>query len=225
MYTFKLPSGNEIVLKEMTGVEEELLTNQRLIRSGDAVNHVLKNCILKLGDKENITMEDVLSMLSGDRLFALVRLRQVSLGDIVEINLSCANQICRKACNVAINIDDLPITPYSDRREFEFTLPSSGDTIRFGYLTGHKEKQLALLPEPTISSAMLIRILEINGKSPDKKVVSEMSLRDRTALRTEMAKVDGGIDTVIETVCESCGTHLRTRLEAETSFLFPGNRL
>lgn len=36
MYTFELPSGIEIELKEMTGVEEELLTNQRLIRNGEA---------------------------------------------------------------------------------------------------------------------------------------------------------------------------------------------
>ena len=32
MHTFELPSGIEIELREMTGAEEELLTNQRLIR-------------------------------------------------------------------------------------------------------------------------------------------------------------------------------------------------
>ena len=37
MHTFELPSGLEIELREMTGAEEELLTNQRLIRTGDAV--------------------------------------------------------------------------------------------------------------------------------------------------------------------------------------------
>jgi len=46
-------------------------------------------------------------------------------------------------------------------------------------------------------------------------------MRDRSALRKEMARVDAGIDTTIESVCEGCGTVLRTRLEAEPAFLFP----
>jgi hypothetical protein len=205
MYTFELPSGSEIVLREMTGVEEEILTNQRLIRSGDAVNQVLRNCIVKLGDKDTPSLEDVLSMLSGDRLFALVRLRQVSLGDDIDLELVCPNQICRKPCIVHVNIEDLEVSYYGERREFEFKLPGSGSIVRFGYLDGNKEKRLSALQEPTISSAMLIRIIDIDGKSPDKKTVSAMSLRDRTALRGEMARVDGGIDTVVDTECEAVG--------------------
>lgn len=224
MYSFELPSGSEIVLKEMTGIEEELLTNQRLIRSGDAVNQVLRNCIVKLGDKETPSLDDILSMLSGDRLFSLVRLRQISLGDDIDLELICPNQICRKGCVVHVNIEDLEVSRYGERREFEFKLPGSGAVVRFAYLDGHKEKRLAALSEPTISSAMLIRIIDIDGKSPDKKTVGEMSMRDRTALRGEMARVDAGIDTVIETDCEACGARIRTRLEAESPFLFPGHR-
>jgi hypothetical protein len=224
MYTFELPSGVEIVLREMTGVEEELLTNQRLIRTGDAVNQVLRNCIVKLGEKENLSTDDVLSMLSGDRLFALVRLRQVSLGDEVELDLGCPNQTCRKRCIVNVDIEKLTVSHYNEKREFEFRLPGSGVVVRFGYLDGHKEKRLASLDEPSISAAMLARIIDIDGKSPDKKAVNAMSLRDRNALRSEMARVDAGVDTVVETECEACGTRIRTRLEAESAFLFPGQR-
>ena len=46
MYSFELPSGTELELREMTGAEEELLTNQRLIRSGEAINQVLRNCFV-----------------------------------------------------------------------------------------------------------------------------------------------------------------------------------
>ena len=47
MHTFTLPSGPEVGIVEMTGVEEDLLTNQRLIKTGEAVNQVLANCIKK----------------------------------------------------------------------------------------------------------------------------------------------------------------------------------
>ena len=225
MYSFELPSGTELELREMTGAEEELLTNQRLIRSGEAINQVLRNCFVRLGEKTDPDLSEVMNLLSGDRLFALVRLRQISLGDEVELELSCPNSACRMTNFVTVNLEDLKVTPYGEEREFVFKLPGSKKTERFGYLDGHKEKRLASLREPNISSAMLIRILDIDGKAPSKKSLAEMSMRDRNALRQEMSRVDAGIDTSVETECDGCGTKIRTRLEAEPAFLFPGVRL
>jgi len=224
MYSFELPSGPEIELREMTGAEEELLTNQRLVRNGDAVNQVLRNCIVRIGEKNEVTTADVLDMLSGDRLFVLVRLRQISLGDEVELELVCPNTACRAKNRAMVSINDLPVTPYGEEREFTFTLPASGAKVRFGYLDGHKEKRLAQMQEPSISAAMLIRILDIDGNPPSKKALAEMSMRDRSALRQEMLRVDAGVDTSIELDCDSCGARIRTRLEAEPGFLFPGVR-
>lgn len=225
MHTFELPSGIETELKEMTGVEEELLTNQRLIRTGEAINQVLRNCFVRIGDNAEPSVNDVLDLLSGDRLFALVRLRQVSLGDEVELEPACPSSACRMTNYVTVNLEELEVTPYTDQREFDFKLPGSKKTVRFGYLDGHKEKRLAGLREPNITSAMLIRILDIDGKPPSKKILAEMSMRDRGALREEMARVDAGIDTAVEVACDGCGTRIRTRLEAEPAFLFPTVRL
>lgn len=224
MYTFELPSGPEIELREMTGAEEELLTNQRLIRNGDAVNRVLANCILRLGDNDQPAVSDILNMLSGDRLFTLVRLRQVSLGDEVELDPVCPNTACRAKNHVVVNLNDLSVTPYGEEREFLFTLLGSAKMVKFAHLDGNREKRLAQMQEPNISAAMMIRILEIDGAAPSKKALAEMSMRDRTALRAEMLRVDAGIDTHIECECDSCGARIRTKLEAEPAFLFPGVR-
>jgi hypothetical protein len=72
---------------------------------------------------------------------------------------------------------------------------------------------------------MLIRLIDIDGAAPSKKLMNDMSLRDRSALRQEMLRVDAGVDTTVETECETCGIRIRTRLEAEPGFLFPGVRL
>ncbi len=225
MHVFELPSGTEVELREMTGAEEELLTNQRLIRTGDAVNQVIRNCMVRLGDNEEPSLEDVLGLLSGDRLFILVKLRQVSLGDEVELELSCTSPACGTVSPVVIDIETLETTPYGKEREFSFQLPGSERTVRYGYLDGHREKRLAALKEPSISSAMLMRLIDVDGTAPSKKLMNEMSLRDRSALRQEMVRVDAGIDTTVEVDCEVCGTTIRTRLEAEPGFLFPGVRL
>jgi len=200
MHTFTLPSGMEIDLVEMTGIEEDLLTNQRLIKTGEAINHVLANCIKRIGDNDSPGMKDILDMLSGDRLFALVRLRQVSLGDEVDLELACPNIACGERTYVTINLEDLDVTPYGEEREFEFKLPGSGKVVKFDYLDGHKEKRLAAMKQPSLTTAMMIRIVSIDGQSPSKKILNEMSIRDRSALREEMTRVDGGIDTVVD-VC------------------------
>jgi len=166
-------------------------------------------------------MKDVLDLLSGDRLFALVRLRQVSLGDEVELELACPNTGCGERTPITVNLGDIEATPYGEEREFEFTLPGSGRKVKFGYLDGHKEKRLAALKEPNLTAAMMIRIVEIDGQPPSKKALNEMTMGDRSALRKEMLRVDGGIDTQVDVSCDACGTRIRTRLEAEPAFLFP----
>ncbi|CAM2066712.1 hypothetical protein SCOR_15135 [Sulfidibacter corallicola] len=225
MFTFELPCGLEAEIREMTGAEEEILTNQRLIRNGSAINQVLKNCLVRLGDNDSPTMNDVLDLLSGDRLALLVELRRVSLGSEVELELVCTNPTCREANPFTVDLGALETKPYGDAREFEFTLPSSNRTVRFRYLDGHMEKRLATLKEPSIASAMTMRIIDIDGKPPSKRVMQDMSLRDRQALRAEMDRVNAGIDTAITVDCEACGERLRTRLEAEPGFLFPGAAL
>ena len=170
MHVFELPSGTEVELREMTGAEEELLTNQRLIRTGEAVNQVLRNGIVRLGQTtRNRPSRTCSILLSGDRLFILLKLRQISLGDVVELELTCASPACGATNPVTIHIDDLETTPYGKEREFTFELPGSGRTVRFVYLDGHKEKRLAALKEPSISSAMLIRLIDVDGSGPEQE--------------------------------------------------------
>jgi hypothetical protein len=225
MYTFTLPSGIEIELREMTGAEESLLTNRRLMKDGEAVNQVLKNCLVRLGETTEVAPKDVLDLLSGDRLFVLVRLRQISFGDEVNLALTCPNRDCGDSNEVRINLEELDVIQYGPEREFIFELPRSKNVVLFGLLDGHMEKRLAALKEPSIHSAMLMRIKEIDGKAPNKNTLMELPAFDLTALRAEMQRVDGGIDTTIHTTCSSCGARIVTRLEAEPAFLFPNVQL
>ena len=150
-----------------------------------------------------------------------MRLRQISLGDEADLELTCPNPGCGEATGITLDLNGLEVTPYGEEREFEFTLPGSGKAVKFGYLDGHKEKRLAALKEPTLTAAMMIRIVEIDGQPPSKKALDEMSMGDRSALRKEMLRVDGGIDTQIDVPCDACGARIRTRLEGEPVFLFP----
>jgi hypothetical protein len=224
MYPFTLPSGRPCALRELTGVEEELLTNPRLLRTGEALNQVLRNCLVQLDESTDVSARDVLDLLAGDRLFLLVKLRQISLGDEVMLSLICPNSGCQATSVVPVNLEDLPITPYPTEREFTTALPGSGVMVRFVPLDGHKEVRLAALPEADLTHAMLIRILEIDGAPPTKKSVTALSMKDRQALRAAMLATDGGIETTVTTTCPRCGTPIATRVEGAPNFLFPPAR-
>lgn len=221
MHIFELPSGIEAALRPITGNEESLLTDRRLMKNGNAVNQVILNCLESLGGNEKPTMEDVLALLSGDRLFLLVKLRQVSFGDEVALTLHCPDPYCGEDNPVEINLEDLEITTYPPEREFRFTLPRSEKEVVFVPLDGHMEKRLVAMKNPNIHSAMLMRIKELGGKAPTRKTFLDLPAFDLNALRAEMRKMDGGIDTVIRTSCLACGAAIQTRLEAEPAFLFP----
>jgi hypothetical protein len=69
----------------MTGVEEDLFTNRRLMKKGEGTNRVLLRCTKRLGENGKPKMKDILDLLSGNRLFVLVSLRRISPGDEVDL--------------------------------------------------------------------------------------------------------------------------------------------
>lgn len=79
--SFKLLTGVECTISEMDGSSQNILT-----RSGNTekkiadFNELIKNHIVKLGSKTDITDNDILNLLTWDRKKILIELRQFSLG-------------------------------------------------------------------------------------------------------------------------------------------------
>lgn len=224
MYTLTLPSGAQAEIREMTGVEEDLLTNEKLMRTGNAINQILLNCLVSLNQNRDPQMADVLDLLAGDRLFLLVKLREVSLGETLDLTLKCTNRACGHPNFASVNLTCLAVTSYGEARELTVTLPGSGKEVVYNHLDGHGEKRLASMNNPDATALMLLRIISIEGKPPNKKALRNMSIRDRQHLRAEMQKTDGGPDTIVTLECDGCGALLQTRIEGEPDFLFPGVR-
>src|SRR5690606_21187777 len=103
---FTLPVGyvdatgkvhNQIVLREMTGTEDDMMGNEDLT-IGERATAVLTACTLKLGD---ITDRDIIAraisddlqqglpLTEQDRLAAMIYLRRTSIGDIYKFERRC----------------------------------------------------------------------------------------------------------------------------------------
>ena len=220
MYEYVLPSGKTVELREMTGTEEALLTNERLMRDGTGVNQLLRNCIVKL-DGAEVTEKEVNDMLSGDRLFCLVRIRQITFGDECSMEVMCSNPKCGASNTAELDLADLEVSQYAEEAEHVLELPKSKIIVTWRPMFGNDERRLAKMDDSTLHDAMLIRIKDIDGKAPSRNVFLGLSAIDLKAIRDDFDAKEGGIDTQVKMVCRKCGSPIVTRLESQPSFFFP----
>lgn len=74
------PSGVEFAVRALKGMDQNTLGDENIVGQ-ERLNKMLKNCLRKLGDKSQIqiTEDDVKGMLTNDRKFIFVLLRNFSL--------------------------------------------------------------------------------------------------------------------------------------------------
>ncbi len=75
-HTFKLTSGVECEVKEMTGLHQRLLTEQKKKKVGENLEIMLADLIVRVGSERTITPEFVRNMLASDRKKALTEIQQ-----------------------------------------------------------------------------------------------------------------------------------------------------
>lgn len=235
---FELPCGylgpdgtlhTEIAIRELTGAEEDLLAAKQ-ITPFKKYNELLLRCTQRIGtitDRGQLSSA-VMSLPVGDRLFLIIAIRRVSLGDEYSFDETCTNPECRKPERYTVQLSELDIKKMSDpkKRIHDVTLPS-GATARFRVSTGvDEEKALALetskkKDDDLLSKGILMRLELLDGAPPELQAVKNMKWRDRMALREAWNKVEGGVDTEIDMVCPSCGQEFKKDIELSPSFFFP----
>ena len=86
---FSMPGGyrdragmvhKTVVIQEMTGVDEENISNPNIAKNGGKIiTALLANCVKMIG-KYKVTPEMIQSLVTGDRDFLMVQLRIVTIG-------------------------------------------------------------------------------------------------------------------------------------------------
>ncbi|CAB4203539.1 hypothetical protein UFOVP1382_152 [uncultured Caudovirales phage] len=241
---FTLPIGylspdgkllRDAVVKEMTGVEEEILAAKGMVTP--RLNRVIANCLVEIGGVHaDLPMVRALTML--DRMFLLIAIRRVSLGDRYEVKLKCPVESCAAENTYEIDLGGLPTSCPDDptaRRHVSKT--PSGSRVEWHTMNGEDEEWLEsmrakLKGEGQSTLAMLSRIDTIDGTSlprdggTDLKRslgrIVKMSLRDRNALRAAFKQSEGDLDTTIEFQCKACQAEFKAEMEVDAeAFFFP----
>lgn len=223
---YELPSGITAEIREFTGREEDLLTDERVVKSNKVVQRILGNVILNL-DGSKPTGADITNMWSADRFAALVHARVLTYGPEFKTEHECVNTDCRVKSNISVNLPDgLKYKERGDSFETQVELPG-GATATMRPLRGGDEDNLLqargrgeLMTELLFSRT--ISISDIDSRQELRTYLRDGPSRIRMALREALAKTDFGYSQQVEYTCNVCGTEQEVDVITSRDFFFPG---
>lgn len=253
---FELPCGyldaagvlhREVLLSEITGREEDMLANDK-VPAQRKMGQLLIACIQRLGsltDKKDIAAA-VPELLVGDRVFLLLAVRRVSLGDEYPYRDKCPECEKESLMNIDLSTLDIIKMPNPKQHIYDAQMPSraackawantgevpepekskpTGRMVRFRMMKGKDEEQVGKVSgkEDAISKLLQIRVELLDGKPPEVSDFQSMTMAERLYMRDGLFRQqDGGVETTLEVECPLCGAEYERELEiGQTGFFFP----
>lgn len=193
-----LRSG-KIEMKYMTAKEEDILTNQNYIQRGIVIDKLLKALIVD----SNINYNE---LLTGDKNALLVAARVLGYGKEYEFNYLGVKETVD--LSLLKNKDTHKDLKKATKNEFEYTLPTTGNTLVFKLLTHGDEnkiqqeldgaKKINKDNSPELSTRLKHMIISVDGNGDTKTirefVDNQFLARDSRAFRKYVGELQPDVD-------------------------------
>jgi len=183
-----------ITIRPMTFEDEKMLVSAK--KDQDPINLLLQRCVT------NVKIQDLLSI---DKLYLLMKLREISYGDDYKTLLICGH--CKAENPTTVKLSQLNVNPVPD--DFcdpkEVTLPQLNKTVKIRLPRVRDEKMMSEIENPM--EHLWRFILEVDGhtdKSIIAAVLSKLPIRDVKTI-VNCLKLDYGVDTKVKLKCKECG--------------------
>lgn len=227
-------------LRQLTGREEEMILNADL--SSDNVitllTRILTNCIESIGPICEISEDLVRQLLTCDRDYLLLKLRQMTFGDRIDAQVQCPNESCRKPMHIDFDLNKINVlrknirkgvysfslsslASYKDSNgtkhsEIEFRLPNVADQEEMvEQLSREKRNESKALTK--LLERCLIRIGKVNEIGED--VVYSLPLLARREIDLKMQEFSPKVDLRIHFKCPECKNDFTSPFELQNFFL------
>ena len=226
------PADGVLHIRKMTGKEEEILANPRLIKKNQALNMIFDSCIQEKYKSENFLAED--------RTYLLIYLRGISYTEIYDVEVKCPECDRVFATEIDLNnfmVDECPDNYHPDA--LSGTLPHSGYRFSYRLPRGSDEREIqsykefkakggfaveADAPDETLHfrTALLVNDIEgLTDKNELKILIEKLPIGDVNYLRNTINNPPFGVDTKTQLTCTYCQAEFPTDLPLEASFFFP----
>jgi hypothetical protein len=221
-----------VLVKYLTGIEENILTSPMLNEYDLAMDMALKSLILD----DDINVDD---LLVGDKNAILLFLRATSFGTNFEVQIVCPK--CNQAGKTSFDISEMTakeieILP-DDMGFFTYVMPKmklSGESvvIKFRPMTYSDEKKIIYQDKIyqkknkgiSIYNTLryvnqIVSVNEIVDKDKIELIVKKMPIKDSVSLRSYMDRVEPDIDTLVSLKCNHCQNIIREDFKITNQFL------
>lgn len=230
-------SDGEIEIRYMTASDEDILTDQNLLRKGKALDRLLEAVIVEQG----VTLDD---LLVGDKGAIVLATRVLAYGPQYRYEVDCprCNETQEEVVDLKeIESKELPEDIEEGSREFSFNLPVTDKNVTIQLLT-HRENQMIQselrntkrgtnkkkLGGPQVSKGVTTRlkhlITSVDGEESQAEInnfVEQMPARDSHELRKFVRRINPDLDLTQPFECDWCGHEEVMRIPLDANFLFP----
>lgn len=223
-----------IKVRPLTLREEKILSTNRLVQQGKALDMILENCI-----KSDV---DPMALLSSDRLYILFYLRGMSYGLDYDFNVRCYR--CGTDFTQKVEINKLPVKEWENEEDatepWEMILPVTKFKVISHYMRGYEENELVSSTSEVRAFDQADEDVEITVKmlidevyDPDGNMLSDeekdefiesMIAGDTSAWREEIAQRECGIKQLEKIMCPRCQSSLEFNVPLDRNFFRPQRR-
>jgi transcription elongation factor Elf1 len=212
----ELPSKNkfyngatDIVLKPMTFENEKnVIANMK--KDIDPINTLLADCI------KGVNISDLLIF---DKVYVLMRLRQLSYGETYEFNIDCPK--CGRESHVSMSLQDLIVNQIPDdlTDPREITLPVSKKKVKVRFPRVRDEHYLMT---PELINNNLYKMIDSVENISDILIINQfikkLPLRDVKAIIKEINRPDLGLDPRLLFECPKCNKSTEVSIPITANF-------
>jgi len=216
----------EVKVTYLNASDENLLSSQNIIQTGDIIDELLKRKIVG----SDIKIDE---MLECDKQAVLIFLRNTSFGPTYEATYTDPKTDEKFDFThdlSSISFKEFKLTP-DQNGEFEFVTPITNKTIKFKFLTSNQEKELLNLKEhytgnqvvPKVTKRLEMLIQEIDGnrdKNSLSQIIQTMPIKDSQEFRSYVFKNKPGLDLSF-TVKAPSGEEFTTQVVLGATFFRP----
>jgi hypothetical protein len=221
----------EVELAEVTGDVEYFVANlSEKSHTASRVTAILSKCIRRIGSRSEtgeVGVPLARGLLTGDRDYLMLKLREKTLGTKVACVLRCPDQACGQPMDLIFDTSAFEFARAPVTRAFfeaRFTSGAEGVDVEFRLPTGDDQEALAELftsDQSAAANELLVRCLRrVGSLSPvDPSVVASLSEKARSQLEDEMGRLAPRVEIELESQCPECKRAFETPFDL-TSYFF-----
>ena len=225
-------SKGEVTIKLMTAKEEDIITNQNLIRKGLHLDKLLESVVVEPGVNIN-------DLVLGDKNAILISSRILAFGTEYDVTVNDSGD--NEPANVTIDLSKIKIKEVDESKlnrenEYELILPKSKTPIKFKLLTHGDEIAIAKdieASEKTLKQSNEITtryrriIIEVNGTRDigyiNTYVANQLLAADSKALRKHISEITPDLDLTFDYESLITGETEALRIPFGVDFFYPAD--